>query len=104
MAANQLRITCTTKSSHRSPTGYIHGHLLDVGVGSEAGWTHRYTVAQVRAMLAQGWVFYTVSPSTKRTALVEAYTCCGIQTLRTLRDAVADNNLDNLPTCQNAAR
>ena len=99
MAATQLRITCTSKSSHRSPTGDTYGLLLDVGTGSDAGWTHRYTVNQVRAMLAQGWIFYTVSPSTQRVALVEAYMCCGIATLRSLSDAVVDNNLDNLPTC-----
>ena len=99
MAVGRLQIVCTTKSSHTSPSAYTHGHITGVGVGNASGWTHRYTVAQVREMIAQGWVFYTVSPSTGRIAYVEPYTCCGIQTIRSTPDAVKDNNLDNLPNC-----
>jgi hypothetical protein len=96
---NSLRIVCTTKSTHTSPIGRVHVHVVTVGVGTPEAYTGTYTVAQVRTMLVAGWTFYSASPSTQKLAYVEAFACCGIQTLRSARDAVQDNNLDNLPTC-----
>jgi hypothetical protein len=98
-ATTAYRIVCVTKSTHRSPSGAIHGHLLDVGIGDDRGWTERLSVASVRSYLRLGYSFFTVSPSTGATALVKPYDCCGIATLRSENDAVTDNNLDNLSTC-----
>lgn len=84
----QHQITCATKI-------HAHRHITKVG-----GPTGRWTVAEARAAIARGEVFYTVSPSTRRTARIDRYTCtCGVLTLRSAADAVKDNNLDNLPNC-----
>ena len=94
------RVVCANKSTHRSPTGATHGHIVGVGVGTAATqYSELMTVATARSLIAQGVVFYTQSPSTGAAALVQLFTCCGIQTLRSHPDAVADNNLDNLPGC-----
>jgi hypothetical protein len=56
------------------------------------------TVDQARQMILGDYLLYTVSPSTGKSALVEASTChCGLQTLSPKSDAVKDNNLDDLP-------
>jgi hypothetical protein len=98
MTAQQPRqIVCVT-------TEHPHRHILSVGVG---GWssapTVRLTVGQVRAALSAGEVFYTYSPSTQKTALVDPDTCkatgCTVKTIRSAPDAVWDNNLDNLAVC-----
>jgi hypothetical protein len=93
------RVVCTTRMTHISPAGTTHGHIVSVGLGDESQWYQKMTVAQVRAAIAMGNRFYTYSPSTKLWAAVEPWTCCGISTLRTLSDAVTDNNLVNLPLC-----
>jgi Protein of unknown function (DUF3892) len=92
------RIVCTEQSS---PGSYGHGHILAVGTGSDpAGADERWTVQQVRAAIADGTRFYTVSPSTGKVADVTRYDCwCGIKTIRSTPDAVYDNNLDNLRLC-----
>jgi len=82
------QITCATKV-------HPHRHITKVG-GPSGSWT----VAQARAAIAAGTVFFTLSPTTGRRATVERYNCsCGCATLRTTADAVTDNNLDNLPNC-----
>lgn len=99
MATNQFPIVCTTKATHESPSGYTHKHIVEVGVSLTNGWQRRYTVAEVRQMIASGWVFYRVSQSTGNVAYVEASNCCGIPTIRSTPDAIRDNSLDTLPAC-----
>lgn len=70
------------------------GHIAWVGTGSGNTYDRKWTVAQVRQAIRQGHVFFTVSPSTGKAALVEPH-----DTIRSKADAVKDNNLDNLPTC-----
>lgn len=71
------------------------GHIAQVGTTINGRtYNQLLTVAQVRERLRQGHRFYTVSPSTGRKAYVEAY-----DTIRSHRDAVTDNNLDNLSHC-----
>lgn len=90
------QIVCTRKSP-RTPAG--HHHIVQVGLGSGNTYSSTLTVLQVYQYINAGNRFYTVSPSTGKTALVYAYTCCGIHTLRTGNDSVTDNNLDNLGNC-----
>jgi hypothetical protein len=100
MAAASQRVVCVNKSTHVSPTGAVHGHIVGVGLGVDAStYTELVSVAAARARIAAGTVLYTVSPSTGNAALVQLFTCCSIGTLRSHPDAVTDNNLDNLPAC-----
>src|SRR5688500_13494584 len=81
---SQHRIVCTEQSN---PPAYGHGHILAVGVGSDPSKAStRMTVAAVRSALRNGDVFYTVSPSTGKVALVRAFTCCGIDTIKSAPD------------------
>src|ERR1035437_7964044 len=90
----RARIVCVT-------TVHPHRHIVSVGIGGEpvAPFT-TLVVAEVRAALAAGTAFYTLSPSTGKEAQVRrADTCafegCHVATIRSVSDAVADNNLDN---------
>lgn len=92
------RIVCTEQSN---PPAAGHGHIMAVGIGPDPSRAeNRETVTQVRTNLANGDVYYTVSPSTNAVALVYAYDCsCGVRTIRSASDAVTDNNLDYLRLC-----
>lgn len=90
------RIVCTIQ---KTPTH--HNHIMGVGTGTDPSRADRqWTVTQVRAAIDQGTGFHTVSPSTGKTANVRKFDCdCGIKTIKSAPDAVLDNNLDNLRTC-----
>lgn len=90
------RIVCTIQDQ---PT--YHNHILGVETGDFPRWpTLRWSVEEVRQYILSGQRFYTVSPSTGAVAYVERFDCaCGVKTIRSRPDAVYDNNLDNLPTC-----
>lgn len=86
-------------------TEHPHRHITHVGLGTTQGGYHaRLTVAEVRSLLRAGHRFITVSPSTGSTADVRPDDCkyagCTVETIRSTADAVTDNNLDNLATCQ----
>jgi hypothetical protein len=91
------RIVC---SELQNPTQ--HRHIIAVGTGSDPNKAdERWTVDQVRAAIRNGDRFYTVSPSTGKTANVEPYDCaCGYKSIRSTDDAVRDNNLDYLRACR----
>ena len=94
----QYRIICTRKATS---TRGGHTHIVSVGTGSTATTYDRlWAVADVLAAMPAN-TFYTVSPSTGKTALVEPFICapCQRRYIRSSADAVTDNNLDNLPTC-----
>lgn len=85
-------------------TLYPHRHITHVGTGSDpAHAISRWTVAEVRSALRNGDRFYTVSPSTGRTADVEPYDAyvgnTVVYTIRSTPDAIYDNNIDNLRVC-----
>jgi hypothetical protein len=92
------RIVCV-KSEHP------HRHIVSVGIGDSAG-TPMITksVDAVRRDIDAGDVFETYSPSTGKLAKVKKDSCgkegCQVNTIRSNADAVADNNLDNLPVCR----
>ena len=95
--AAMYKIVCVT-------TEHPHRHITGVGVGeSAAAPSQRFTVTEVREKLDKGHLFYTLSPSTRKTADVKQDTCrkdgCSVETIRSKDDAVQDNNLDNLSVC-----
>jgi len=91
-----FRVVCATNER-------THRHITHVGTGSDAGATMYWTVDEVRRAINDGDTFYTISPSTGAFAVVEGATCgkdgCEVKTIRTVVDAISDNNLDNLPRC-----
>jgi uncharacterized protein (DUF1684 family) len=91
---SSFQITCTTKSPR---TWQGHHHIVSVGLRGEVG---TFTVQQIYRLMDSGHRFYTVSPSSGRTALVRKYRCCNLDTLRSDGDVVYDNNLDYLPSCR----
>ncbi len=85
-------------------TEHPHSHISDVGTGISPGqYLDIWTVTEVVEAMKAGDTFHTISPSTGLRAEVRAYLCeidgCKELTLRSVPDAVADNNLDNLNTC-----
>jgi hypothetical protein len=99
MANTTVRIDCVNKAKE-------HSHITSVGHidrDAHTATTKTYTVADVYTALDALTVFYTVSPTDGKIALVHKYTCkeanCGFKTLKSAADAVKDNNLDNLPGC-----
>ena len=96
----QHRIVCTTQEPIYRPT--THAHIVSVGTGTSSNRADtEWTLSEVLNAMANGHVFYTVSPSTSKVALVRAVACerCRHTIIRSSADAVTDNNLDNLRTC-----
>ncbi len=93
------RIVCTNQEP--AWVGNQHAHIVAVGTGGNTGWDRKWPLADVIQAIDQGHRFFTVSPSTGQTALVQKYTCslCVRTHIRSTPDAVRDNNLDNLSTC-----
>jgi hypothetical protein len=93
------RIVCTEQSN---PSATGHGHILAVGIGNDPdAATTREEVATVRRNIAFGTdTYHTQGKTSGKIAYVELWDCsCGIKTIRSQSDAVADNNLDNLRLC-----
>ena len=88
------QVTCTIQQ----PMGAAHTDAHIVTIGSNG---LRWTVAQAYQYIDAGHRFYTVSPSTGRTAFVRKFQCrsCYTPTLKSDPDAIRDNNLDSLPRC-----
>lgn len=95
------RIVCTTQAPAGAPPS--HQHIVMVGTGSEPNhWTNKWTVDQVVAAMDRGDQFYTKGETSGKIALVEKFWCshCRRYHIRSHKDAVRDNNLDNLRRCQ----
>ena len=91
-----IQIVCVDRGDF-SPD---HRHITLAGTGDASGWDTPWTVPEVRAAIADGDRFYTVSPATNKTANVEPFDCsCGAKTIRSNPDAEKDNNLDSLTRC-----
>lgn len=91
------RIVCVTEHKNAGHDG----HVVDVGTGVRADtYTQKWTVTQARRAIDLGHTFHTISRSTGRRAEVRKWQCgCGYRTLKSDADALADNNLDNMPPC-----
>jgi hypothetical protein len=96
------RIVCTAKERWKPHAR--REHIVSVGVTRDATKTMLelvINVAKVRESLDTGDQFFTVGPDSGKRAGVRKFTCrkCGLRTIRSRKDAVVDNNLDNLPSC-----
>ena len=94
------RIVCTDKVT--SP-GRTHPHIVSVGTGTDPGRaSDRFSIEQVRAQIAAGTRFFTISLSTGAEAEVEPFDCpvCAFRTIRSNPNHVTDNNLDTLRPCR----
>ena len=97
-------INMTTQKIVCVKTEHPHKHIISVGVGgTSSAPTETMTVKAVRDKIDAGDTFETHSASTGKDAKVLKDTCkepnCTVETIRSHSDAIADNNLDNLPTC-----
>jgi hypothetical protein len=95
----QYRIICARQESFGEP--HAHPHVIVVGTEKVAGYSKLWTITQVYNAMDQGHTFYTLGDKSQKSAAVQKYKCpqCDESTLRSAGDAVADNNLDNLPLC-----
>jgi hypothetical protein len=78
-------------------------HIVAVGTGSSASSSDKYwLLSEVLAAMDAGDEFYTFGETSRKTASVDKYVCpwCTQTHIRSTPDAVEDNNLDNLPSCQ----
>ena len=95
------RIVCTEQEPVYEPT--THAHIVGIGTGQDPDKadTH-WSLDEVLAAMDRGHRFYTVSPSTGKTALIEKFTCtrCWRTFIRSTPDAIHDNNLDSLRRCR----
>jgi hypothetical protein len=94
------QITCVIKCNQAgsSAPNLRCDHITDVGFGDG----ERGSVPSIYRFIRENNTFYTVSPSSGTRAYVKEDTCarCHVDTLRSIADEFADNNLDNLPTCR----
>lgn len=99
---SQYKIVCTLQEPRCKPN--TEAHIVKAGTGDN-GWSTLWTVAEIYAAMDKGDVFYTVSPSTGKVAIVHKWTCswCNLRSIRSAADAVTDNNLDSLNRCGRAS-
>ena len=99
------RIVCTTQEPFGAPPK--HAHIVAVGVGDDPSKaTERFTLEEVISKMDRGDRFYTKGERSGRIALVIKVRCthCGHCIIKSVPDAVQDNNLDSLRYCRfNAA-
>lgn len=96
----RYRIICTRQEPASAPPS--HQHIVAVGTGVEPRhYLNLWTLDQVLEAMRRGDSFYTQGEQSGRIAEVEAYHCnyCRRDHIRSHRDAVTDNNLDNLVRC-----
>jgi hypothetical protein len=95
------RITCTVQQpAHEPPT---HAHIVQVGTGTDSGWSRLWTLAEVVKAIKNGWhTFHTIGKRSARRAEVRVIRCPAHswhETITTVGDTTTDNNLDSLPRC-----
>ncbi len=96
----RYRIICTRQEPVTAPPS--HQHIVAVGTGTEPRhYTHLWSLDQVLEAMRRGDSFFTQGEQSGRIAEVEAYQCthCRRLHIRSHRDSVTDNNLDNLSRC-----
>ena len=94
------RIVCTEQAPYGHPPA--SARIVAVGVGDDPqSASERLTVKEVVAAMDRGDVFYTRGERSNTVALVETYWCvqCSGYHIRSVADAVTDNNLDSLRYC-----
>jgi hypothetical protein len=93
----QMRqIGCVKVETNEAGSGE-HRHVVAVGFVPDLV---PVGIDEVRSMLLRDYFVYTLSSTTGRSAEVEPYTCeCGVETLKSVGDVVADNDLLHLAVC-----
>jgi hypothetical protein len=94
------RIVCTVQVPVSEPT--TRAHIVNVGTGTDPDQAdRRWSVDEVLRAIDSGDDFYTLGRQTGRRAAVHKYICGGCHRtfVRSGPDAVTDNNLDSLRTC-----
>ena len=94
---NDLQIVCMTIEGP-------HRHVVRVGIGGTADNPEAIiTVQDVQNAMDEGAFFYTVSPWTDDVAFVDKGSCavpaCPVETICSDSEAIADNTLHSLATC-----
>jgi hypothetical protein len=94
------RIVCTKKRGLSNPAG--HTHITEVGTGTAGNFSKSWTTQDVFNAMAKGDTFFTQGKKSGKTAQVQKLQClrCTEDTLQSAADAVDDNKLENLPTCE----
>jgi hypothetical protein len=92
------RIICTERQTVSEPNS--HAHIVKVGTIENDGWLRLWTVDQILWAMSNGDTFYTKGKTNDVLASVIPDHCplCGQPHIRSGPDAMADNNLDSLPT------
>jgi hypothetical protein len=93
------QIICIVRRPPSPP--HNHGHITGVGIASGGG-RQMLAVSHVYTLMSNGEHFYTKGQQTGKVVSVEPYRCdkCQVDSLRSTRDAVKDNNLAYLPQCE----
>lgn len=94
------RIVCTTQEPSYAPR--THAHIVAVGIGNNPNKAdERLTLQQVLDRMDRGENFHTLGVTSGQRARVVPVACgvCGHRIIRSTPDAVYDNNLDSLRTC-----
>ena len=98
---SSYRIVCTIQAPADKPPS--HQHIVAVGTGDDPNKADdRWTLQRVLEAMDRGTTFYTIGIRSGVRAEVEKYWCqsCARWFIRSHRDAVTDNNLDNLRRCR----
>lgn len=96
----RYRVVCTRQVPPDRPND--QAHIVEVGTNpTPDSYSRLWTVREVIEAMSRGDTFYTQGERSGKVARVEVVRCpiCGRPYLRSAPDAVEDNNLDNLPTC-----
>lgn len=96
----RYRIVCTTQVPVSEPNR--NAHIVEVGTGNNPPRVdRRWPLDEVLRAMDSGDSFFTQGVQSGKIAEVEKYQCpnCRRTYIRSKPDAVADNNLDNLPRC-----
>lgn len=97
---SSYRIICTVQMPADKPPS--HQHIVSVGTGRvPTTYDRMWTLQQVLDAMDNRDTFYTIGEQSGKRAEVEKYWCshCGKWYIRSHRDNVTDNNLDNLRRC-----
>lgn len=97
----RYRVVCTRQVPADRPND--QAHIVKVGTNpTTESYSRIWTVQEVIVAMGQGDTFYTQGEQSGKVARIEVVqrcAICGRAYLRSAADAVKDNNLDNLPTC-----
>jgi hypothetical protein len=94
------QVVCTVQEPAYAPP--THAHIVEIGTGTTRQYfSRKWSLSEVIRAIRSGDSFYTVGPTSGRTAQVQIVACrhCGREIIRSTADAVSDNNLDSLPAC-----